>query len=77
MVDKINYLGFEISNDGHRPPETCLPKIENTLTPANSKDIHKFLGLINYYRAHIPKLAEIAAPLYNLLNKKIHIHLIK
>lgn len=39
--------------------------------PENKKDLQKLLGVINYVRDFIPKLAEITAPLRELLKKNV------
>ena len=33
------------------------------------KGLQRFLRSLNYYRAHIPELAQLAAPLYDLTKK--------
>ena len=71
MVPQITCLGMEFNANGYRPVETCMPKIENYSAPRDKKGVQKFLGVINYYRSHIPNLASIAAPLYRLLNKQV------
>ena len=67
FTQKLIYLGLEFGPDGYRPVVDTLPKINNYPIPVNRKQVLKFLGIINYYRTHIPNLAEIAAPLYELL----------
>ena len=43
----------------------------NTLPrPTTKKEIRPFLGLANYYRAHIPTFAAVAAPLPDLTRKR-------
>ena len=37
--------------------------------PKTVKEVQKFLGMVNYYRTHIPHLASLAAPLYDLVQK--------
>ena len=37
--------------------------------PKNVKEVQRFLGMVNYYRTHIPNLAALAAPLYDLCQK--------
>jgi hypothetical protein len=69
LATQITYLGMDFDQNGYRPVETCLPKIQNYSAPRDRKGIQKFLGVINYYRSHIPNLASVAAPLYHLLNK--------
>ena len=69
MADSVIYLGLQFDKFGYRPSPTVLPQIEAYLVPASRKDVQSFLGKINYYRTHIPNLAKIAAPLYDLTQK--------
>ena len=66
----IEYLGLEFDCMGYRPKPDVLPKIKGYPTPSDKKGIQKFMGLVNYYRDHIPALADVAAPLYDLLTKR-------
>ena len=67
FADSINILGFQFDSQGHKPVASFAPRVENFPTPQTRKDIQKFLGVVNYYRAHIPNLADLAAPLYEAL----------
>ena len=44
---------------------------ENTIeiSGADHQEVRSFLGLVGYYRDHIPVFAEVSAPLSNLLMK--------
>ena len=39
------------------------------LDPTRPKEVESFLGFVNYYREHIPHLAEKAASLYALTGR--------
>ena len=67
----ICFLGLEVSEFGYRPAEAVKPKLEGYPIPKEKKDIQKFLGVLNYYRSHIPNFAETAKPLYALLPKGV------
>ena len=67
---KITYLGLEFDCMGYRPKPDVFPKIRGYPVPTDKKGIQKFMGLVNYYRDHIPGLAGVAAPLYDLLPKR-------
>ena len=67
FVTNTDFLGFNISASGYKPVKTFVPKVENFPTPKTRKDVQKFLGVVNYYRSHLPDLANIAGPLYELL----------
>ena len=55
---------------GYRPLPRVLPQFSDYPVPADKKAVQKFLGAVNFYRSHIPDLAAIAAPLYDLLKKR-------
>ena len=63
----VEYLGFEITPRRYRPTEVITPKIEKLGVPKDKRQLQKFLGLVDYYRTHVPKLGDTAAPLYQLL----------
>ena len=66
---KIQYLGLEFDQEGYRPPPKITPKMEKYQAPKSKVEVQRFLGLINYYKAHIPFLGDLAAPLYELTRK--------
>ena len=55
----MEFLGFD-----------NLEKVRNTSRPTTKKQVRSFLGLIGYYRDHIPAFAEISAPLTDLKKGK-------
>ena len=69
LLNSVVYLGLEFGPDGYRPSEVALPQIESYERTTTRKQVQSFLGKINYYRTHIPNLAKIAAPLYDLTKK--------
>ena len=46
-----------------------LEKVQKTPRPITKKQVRSFLGLVSYYRDHIPAFTEISAPLSNILKK--------
>ena len=40
-------------------------------TPADASQLKTFLGMAGYYRRFVPNFAEVASPLYKLLNKGV------
>ena len=69
FTTQIPYLGLDFGPSGYRPPQQMVPKIDNYPIPQDKKGVQRFLGIINFYRTHIPCLAQIAAPLYDLIAK--------
>ena len=54
---EIEFVGNVITAEGHRPLPRLIEKIK-----IQEK---AFLGLVNYYREFLPKVAQVASPLYN------------
>ena len=54
------------------PAEDKLQAIKNIQTPQNAKELQTLLGMVNYLNRFSVKLAEMTAPLRELLKKNIH-----
>jgi hypothetical protein len=66
---QVEYLGYIVSREGvHASPEKTRA-VREYPTPRNVKQIRAFLGL-SFYRRLIPKFAEKAKPLTELLRKE-------
>ena len=66
----VEFLGHQVGFDWITVNNDNLEKIKiaQRLTTKN-KEVRSFLGLVNYYRAHIPLFAAISAPLSDLTRK--------
>lgn len=73
-VDSVSYLGQEVSARGIRPLEERLEPIRKLTPPENVSQLRTFLGMISFYSKYFPKMATIAAPLYNLTKKQTKFH---
>ena len=71
---QVTFLGFDFDAQGHRPTEQCLPKLDGLTPPRTRRQLQSFLGVVGYYRAHIPNFAKLADPLYQLLPIKAKFH---
>ena len=78
--DKITYLGQTIkaSDRSIRPKELKVKALLNLNLPRDIRQLRRFLGMLNFFKAYIPQLSTIASPLYKLLrgaskNEKIHL----
>lgn len=69
-VTELPYLGHVIGRDGNRPQEHHLDQVKTASPPATRKQLQSFLGLANWVREYVPRFAEIAAPMTDLLNGK-------
>ena len=68
-ANRMEFLGHQIGGDVITPSNDNLEKVQKTPHPTTKKQVRSFLGLVGYYRDHIPTLAEISAPLSDLLKK--------
>jgi hypothetical protein len=67
----VVFLGLEITAHGYRPQQSIVPRLDAIVTPKDKKEVQKFVGILNYYRTHVPALAQIAQPLYDLIPKGV------
>ena len=57
----VEFLGHYIGRDWIIVNENNLEKIRTARRPTTKKEVRSFLGLANYYRAHIPTFATVAS----------------
>ena len=67
---KLDFLGYEISQNGLKPTESKLNDIKNFPQPKDSKSLRRFLGLINFYRKLVPHFAQKVYNLTELIKLK-------
>ena len=65
----MEFLRHQIGGDVINPSNDNLEKVRKTPRPTTKKQVKSFLGLVGYYRDHIPAFAEISASLSDLLKK--------
>ena len=68
-VQKVEFLGYEVSPGRLAMNETKVNGIKEWPTPTKDKDIRSFLGFGNFYQRFISNFAEIAWPLNELTRK--------
>ncbi|XP_045539290.1 uncharacterized protein LOC123722212 [Papilio machaon] len=69
FLDKIDFLGFEVSANGIRPGNRKTDAVSRFPPPRNQHELRQFLGLSGFFRRFIKDYALIAAPLTELLKK--------
>ncbi|KAK7605130.1 hypothetical protein V9T40_006988 [Parthenolecanium corni] len=63
---EVKFLGFIINKDGLKPNPAKAQAINDFPRPIKTRDVQSFMGIVNYYRCHIPHCVEIAHPLHKL-----------
>ncbi len=61
------FLGHMVSEAGIKPLPKHVATIQEFPVPATTKQLQKFLGMINFYRRFLPKIAATLHPLTDLL----------
>jgi hypothetical protein len=64
---QVEYLGYIVSRDGIRASAEKTKAVKNFPVPKNVKEVRSFLGLASFYRRLVPKFAQTAKPLSELL----------
>ena len=65
----VYLLGFCVDAEGVSLDPRKVVNVENWPVPQTGKDVQRFLGIINYFREHIPNIAKVTAPLDKLRNE--------
>lgn len=68
---EVSYLGFLLSSDGVRPGQQKVLSIKNFPTPSNRHEVRRFLGLSGFFRRFIPRYAQLAGPITELLKDSV------
>jgi len=69
-VKSLKYLGFLIDANGFHPDPEKTSAIVDYPRPKNIREIRRFLGMTGWYHRFIPRYAELACPLTDLLKSK-------
>lgn len=67
---EVDFLGYRISQNRIYPPLKRAEAISNFEAPRNKRAVRRFVGIPNYDRNFIPRLSELAKPLYELIEVK-------
>ena len=70
--DSMEFLGFMIGKDGVWPVPGKVEAISGVQAPETVSQLRSFLGMVGFFRNHIPLFAEVAAPLTDLLKGARH-----
>ena len=67
---ETEYLGYWVTREGVKPLSQKIEAVLHMKTPANTRDVRKFVGLVNYYRDMFARRAHLLAPLTKLTSTK-------
>jgi hypothetical protein len=66
----VLYLGFRLTEQGIKPGSCKLKAVAQTKPPISVHEVRQFLGLCNFFRAHVKNFAQVSAPLCQLTKKE-------
>ncbi|KFQ04084.1 hypothetical protein N330_01331, partial [Leptosomus discolor] len=69
-AQEIQFLGIKWQDGRHHVPMDVVNKIATMSPPANKKETQAFLGLVGFWRMHIPGYSQLLSPLYQVTRKK-------
>ncbi len=76
-VTETKYLGYILSWDGIKPQPKKVQLILALTPPKNVKDLHRFLGMVQYYQDLWAQCSKMLAPLTSLVGKCGHTKITK
>ena len=71
LCSKINYLGYEIENGGHKPSIDKTLAVSRFPEPKSVKNVQEFLGLTGFFRKFVPNYSLLAKGLTDLTKKDV------
>lgn len=70
-MTKVPFYGHILTNEGVQPDPQKVSALAEIKAPQSKKELQTFLGLATYLAKFLPALAEICAPLRNLVKQNI------
>lgn len=68
-VDRLDFLGHELSKEGFNIAKGKIKDIEACRSPSSIKELKSFLGLASFLSAYIGNFADISEPLWRATSK--------
>ena len=65
---ELTFVGHVIGINGIRPDPKNIEKIKNAQVPTNTTQLRGFLELAQYYCQYVKDYADVAGPMYDMLN---------
>lgn len=65
--DNVDFLEYHVTADGVEPPVDRVEALREMKQPQTVRELRRFLGMINFYRRFIPKVADVLEPITSML----------
>ena len=69
-AQEIQFLGIKWQDGRRHIPADVIDKITAMSPPINKKETQSFLGVVGFWRMHVPNYSLIVSPLYQVTRKK-------
>ena len=66
---EVKFLGHVVSEEGVAPDPSKVSAVKHFPVPTSVRGVREFLGLASYFRRFIPRFADVAKPLHQLLER--------
>lgn len=70
FMREVTYLGHQVSSEGVRPSYRNVEAILQYPQPKTLRQVRRFIGMVNFFRRHIPNASALMKPLNELLKKR-------
>ena len=69
-AQEIQFLGIKWQDGRHHIPRDVVDKITAMSPLTNKKETQSFMGVVDFWRMHVPNYSLIVSPLYHVMWKK-------
>ena len=66
-AQEIQFLGIKWQDGRRHIPTDVIDKITAMSPPTNKKETQSFLGVVGFWRMHVPNYSLIVSPLYQVM----------
>lgn len=70
-MDRIHYLGVEVTPTHHGPSRSKVKAVEKWPAPSSTTQLKSFLGFCNFYRKYVKNYSKMSAIFGDLLRKDV------